>query len=593
MDPGKLGRSSSETALASVDQADLEALKGFIQKGDLNQARERAEVLLQAHPGSAQLYNILGIVALSSGDNEKARVLLQKALELSPNFTGAAANLGVALMRSKQLDAAIDVLREAIRLEPGSIQARANLANAYLNAKQFQQAFDQSTELLKLAPDNLEFLKIRATAAVETGDWPTVHAVLDRIEAVSGPSDWSVPTRFKALADSGRTEEAVAYGEANARRHPTVFTPLGELMIELGRFDEARNWLRMAVRHNPDDTEAYFQYGRSKRWSEDDPMLEQLKASADRFARTNRDGGGYAFFALAKAYMDLARHDAVFPALRKANEFQGRGWRFDFEAQARQAQHIRDTWTADSITALSGVGVEDVSPIFIIGMPRSGSTLTEHVIEAHPEVTSIGEGSFTAPFFPTRMAADREILAEASQAASKEVRKLAGPGRRLLDKYLYNYQRIGSLAAAFPNARFVQTRRDPRSIALSIYSNPLGVQLHPYSTELRDIGRFYVQYHLLMEYWKSILGDRIIVSDYQTLVEDPEPNIRALIARLGLPWDDACLKPEAVQKRVRTLSVVQVRSGIHSGAVERWRHYEAELAPFTEIVSSVWDFDRN
>ena len=96
-----------------------------------------------------------------------------------------------------------------------------------------------------------------------------------------------------------------------------------------------------------------------------------------------------------------------------------------------------------------------------------------------------------------------------------------------------------------------------------------------------------------MEHWKSTLGDRIIVSDYQTLVEDPEPSIRDLIERLGLPWDDACLKPEAVQKRVRTLSVAQVRSGIHSGSVELWRHYEAELAPFTEIVSEVCDLDGN
>ena len=494
-------------------------------------------------------------------------------------------------MQQKKSDAAVAVLSKAIQLDPGSIQVRTNLANAFLYTKQFLEAFDQSTELLKRAPDNAAFLKIRGTAALELGDWDALHTALDQIEKALGINDWSAGVRFNGFANAGRTDDAVAFGEANADTFPSVVTPFAGLLVELGRFDEAHALLRKAVENNPDDALAYFHYGKSQRWTPEDPVLEKLQSAAARFEKTDRLEGSSAFFALAKANMDLKRYEAVFPALHKANALQGRGWRYDLEAQEAQAQHIRDTWTADSIASLAGAGVEDVAPIYIVGMPRSGSTLTEHVIEAHPEVTSTGEGSHTGPFFPARMPAEPGVVAEAAKAASEEIRRLAGSPGRLLDKYLYNYQRLGSLAAAFPNAKFIQTRRDPRAIALSIYSNPLSVEQHAYSANLKDLAHFYVQYHRLMDYWKEVLGDRVIVSDYQTLVEDPEPNIRALIAQLELPWDDACLKPEAVQKRVRTLSVVQVRSGIHSGSVERWRHYEKELEPFTEIVSDVWDFE--
>ncbi len=576
---------------AEIDPSALEAVKTLIQTGDLPQARTRAEALLKAHPENAQLCNMLGIIALSSGEPAKAEGYLQDALRLQPGFTSAAANLGVALMQQKKTVAAVAVLRDAIEADPRAAQVRTNLANAYLNNQQFQEAFDQSTELLKLAPDHAPFLKIRATAAVEFGDWDTVHDALDKIERATSVDGWSVGVRFKALSNSDRADEAVAFGETKATAFPTIMTPLANLLAELGRFEESREWLRKALQHNPDDAIAYFHYGKSQRWDAEDPMLDALQAATERFAQNDQYDAAAAFFAMAKANMDLKRYDAVFPMLNKGNEFQGREWRYDLDKQAEQAREIRKNWTAQSIAELSSSGDKSVHPIFIVGMPRSGSTLTEHVIEAHPEVTSVGEGSQTGPFFPARMPAEHAEIAKSTEAASEVIRKLAGPKGRLLDKYLFNYQRLGSLAAAFPNARFIQTRRDPRAIALSIYSNPLSVEQHAYSTNLRDLAQFYVQYHRLMDYWKDVLGDRVIVSNYQTLVEDPEPNIRDLIARLDLPWNDACLKPEAVQKRVRTLSVVQVRSGIHAGSVERWRHYEAELQPFTDIVSKVWDFD--
>ncbi len=585
MELAKSGHVASGPSTGGVAEAELKALQSMIRAGQLAEAETRAQTLLKTHADSAFLHNILGIVALSRSENRKAEERFRKTIDLSPKFAGAAANLGLALMRQRQFEAAIDVLRQAVGFEPGSVEARTNLANAYLDARWHQNALDEATEVLKLAPNDGDALRILAMAAVAVRDFDAALATFDRIEELEGISDWSLIYRFEALAEADLTEEAVAFAKAHINAAPTLITPMARLMAQLGDVEAGQDWLRRAVEATPDDTAAYFHYGMGQRWIDDDPMLGKLAATLERAGTSDVPRAELAYYAQAKACGDLKRPDEIFPALVKANEIHGAGLTYDFERQETLRKTVEAAWNAEALSDLRGVGVESVAPIFIVGMPRSGSTLIEHVIAAHPEVSSIGEDSFTFPFFPLSLQPERNTVSENARNGAKEVRRLAGPNGILLDKYLNNFQRLGILAAAFPKAKFVQTRRDPRAIALSIYSNPMKVLGHPYSTRLEDIARFYLHYLAFMDHWRSVLGDRIIVSDYQQLVEDPEPQIREMIERLDLPWDDACLKPEAVQKRVKTLSVTQVRSGIHAKSVERWKQHEKHLGPFTDILT--------
>ena len=584
LDLARKGSGPSGPALGGADQADLTALQTMIQSGKMDEAKRRAETLLKAHPDSAFLHNILGIVSLSRGEGKKAEERFRKTLELSPQFAGAAANLGLALTGQRQFDAAIEVLRRAATYEPRSIEVRTNLANAYLEAGWHKQAYDEATDLLKLAKNDADVLMIRASAAVELQLHAEALDVLELIESVAGVSEWSLTMRFRALAEGDKPDEAVALAEKHIEVASGLLVPLARLKTELGQPDEARALLRDAIKDGTVLTSAYYLYSRSKRWSSDDPMLATLENAAERVDRNEIPRGEFVYYGLAKAYGDLGDDQKEFAAARAANKLHGANTVFSAHGQEAERFSIENKWTAETFERMQGAGVDSVAPIFVVGMPRSGSTLIEHVIVAHPKVSSVGEDSFTFPFFPQTMPAERNALIEAAKDAAKEVRRLSGPEGHLLDKYLYNFQRLGALAAAFPNAKFIQTQRDPRAVALSIFLNPMKAAGHPYSMRLEDIAHYYIFYHKLMEHWRSFLGDRIIVADYQKLVEDPEPQIRDMIARLELPWDDACLKPEAVQKRVKTLSVVQVRSGIHSNSVERWKRHEDRLQPFTRIL---------
>ena len=148
-----------------------------------------------------------------------------------------------------------------------------------------------------------------------------------------------------------------------------------------------------------------------------------------------------------------------------------------------------------------------------------------------------------------------------------------GRTARYLDKYLFNFERLGMLSVAYPNAIFLKMRRDPRSIALSIYSNAMMVDAHPYSTRLEDIAAYFLHFERVMAHWHGFLSDRIVEVNYEELVNRPEEKVRELLRQVGLSWNDACLSPEEVAGRVKTLSMSQVRSGISNKPVEKWRRF--------------------
>lgn len=255
---------------------------------------------------------------------------------------------------------------------------------------------------------------------------------------------------------------------------------------------------------------------------------------------------------------------------------------YDTESAKRDVDNLASIWDAESFARISGIGALTVSPVFIVGMPRSGSTLLDQILCAHPKLCGVGEDSIVAEHFPVWIAPKADEIQNASRLGSEALRNFADSGQNVVDKYLNNFLRIGALAAAFPNAKFLETARDPRSIALSIYSNAMQVDGHPYSTDLGNIADYFLNYEKLMAHWHSVLGDRVRRVEYETLVDNPEPEIREIVSWLGLPWHDDCLKPNAVARRVKTISYTQVRSEISTKSVDRWRRFEDTLKPFIE-----------
>lgn len=569
-----------------ADMDEIRRLQGLMQNGQPKQVHDDALGLLKQHPESSAIHNLAGVSALALGDADKAVTHFTKTLELSPEFVGAMVNLGLALIRKKEFFPAITVFSRALERDPNSKDALQNLALAYMDTNDYAQVVVHAKKLLVLSKNNTDCLKLLARALSHQKRYVEALTHIDTLDAIDGKTDDNLCLRFEALTGQDKIEEAQALAKQYSHEAPELRAAMAQLDAQLGDIDGARNDLAELIAHHPENMFAFQRYGSYAKWSADDPLLAKLEAAVDR-ADFKKDAAVFAYYALAKAHLDIGKDESGFLAYQKANEQQGVTYNFDFEEQLQLG--IQDRWSEEAISRLQLVGDESVAPIFIVGTPRSGSTLLEHVIAAHPRVSSIGEDTFVPPYFPLQMEPVEETVYRAAREAASEVKRLS-EGGILLDKFLHNFQRIGALASAFPRAKFVQTVRDPRAVALSIYTNHL-IDLHAYATDLEDIARFFTIYIRYMEHWNAVLGDRIIQYEYEKVVANPEPEIRALIARLDLEWDDACLRPEAVQKRVKTLSVAQVRSSINTDSSKRWRRYENHLAPFTEIVSEVWDFD--
>jgi hypothetical protein len=291
--------------------------------------------------------------------------------------------------------------------------------------------------------------------------------------------------------------------------------------------------------------------------------------------------------ALAKALTDGGAADEGFAVLVEANRMMRTLVSYDPGVEDARFDRIADLWDAATIARLSKSGDTSVAPIFIVGLPRSGSTLIESVLARHSQVTALGESPVAAEIAwghwdqPTAKAV-RAVAAEVAPFYAAKARGRA----RVTDKLLANFVTAGLLAAAFPRAVIVEAARDLRATCLSIFENPLSPAGHPYSMDLGELGRYAAGYGRLMDHWQAVLGARFHRCRYEDLVADPEPTIRALLDTVGLPFDPACLAPEGQVRRVDTLSVAQVRAPLHTASAERWRRHEAALAPLLSALGS-------
>lgn len=389
----------------------------------------------------------------------------------------------------------------------------------------------------------------------------------------------------------GRTDEALAAFDALIARVPKAAKPRADkaiLLQRLGDFEAAEREFREALRHNPREGELYRVFLASKKLGEDDPMIAEMEALYADPALPD-EARMHLGFALAKAMEDTKRYDRVFGYLDTANGLQRRAFPFDVAERLAEADAV-----VASVDRTEGLaqGDPEFQPIFVSGMPRSGTTLVEQVIAAHSTVTAGGELGHALKEYYRRFRAGRAFT-PVSKAHAATHRAFAGSyesrvraelrfGRRFTDKSIQTHLILGYLSAVLPGARFVVVRRDPRDVALSIYKNHFKGGTHRYSNDLRDIARYMRHFERVVADWRERLPGVIHEVAYEDLVSDPEPQARALVAAAGLDWEPGCLEFHKQGGAVKTLSLHQVRQPIYKSSAEAWRRYETELAPFLE-----------
>ncbi|SIO48192.1 Tetratricopeptide repeat-containing protein [Rhodovulum sp. ES.010] len=583
--------------LKGVPPQEVRALVDLVNAGRMDEAEPRAAALRGRHPDVALLADIHANVQARLGQHEAARASFEEALRLDPDFaearanygrflveTGAAAEgvaalrgaldrapslvpallgLGVGLTRLGETDEAVEVLRRAADLQPEAVEPRRRLGQALSRAKDYAAAADAFGKAIDLGDRRAE-----------------THAA-----------------HAHALEHAGRPEAALAAHDAAVAAAPDrpQFHGLRAILLQqMGRFDEADAGFRRAIDLDPDSGESYRLMVKGRKLAEGDPLIAEMETlwEGDSLSDHSRMNLG---FALAKAMEDTGRHDRIFAYLHPANALMRKLHPFDIAERRVEIEQVRAGVAGTDFARRQVAGTTDYAPIFVTGMPRSGTTLVEQIIASHSRVTGGGELGYLVPeamrilgdgsggLRPLESLSDDEIAGFGHKVEAHFRMRL--PGAEIVtDKSIQTYMMAGLVRLALPRARIVVVHRDPRDTCLSIYKNIFAEGTHRYAYDLRDLGLYYRMFLDMVEFWRDRLPGGFHEIAYEDLIATPEREARALIAACGLEWEDACLDFHKTERRIATLSLHQVRQPIYASSMKAWERHAEELRPLIEAL---------
>ena len=526
---------------------------------------------------------------------------LREAARLKPLDPTIRHDLGLACLEAGSVPDAIAELRLAVAIKPryGDAWFRLGIALEKMgDTRGAVGAYDRATQILP----SLTEAWFRAGALVYTlGHRDEAIGCFRRAAATGGTTSFGRLGRARALLTEERNHEAeqalrqtVARDPSNAMAHDL----LGNLLTEFGRFDEARVCFERAIAFAPLLAGSYYELVRCRPVTGDDAGLSQRMESALSTPGLEAAQLLRVHLAIGKAAEDLddcalAMHHFDAAATIRASLAPFDSAAFSIEIDRLIARCSR-AWIADA----REFGSRDATPVLIVGMPRSGTTLVEQIVSSHPESAACGELHFwnqrglawhhTGDPTPNFAAAPSSTLSTALSTAAADyldlLHTLAPIARRVTDKMPFNFLWAGLIHVAFPHATIIHCRRSLIDTALSIHQTHFHAGL-PFPTGGPELVAYFRCYQRLMDHWRAVLPpDRFIEVDYGELTRNPEPEIRRIIAACGLGWDDACLRPECNPRRVSTPSKWQARQPIYRSSVDRWKRYEPWLGPLRALV---------
>lgn len=547
--------------------------------------------VLAANPEHADAQHNLGLIKLDRGLPGQAVAYLQYAIKLNPALPEAHNTLGNAWRVLGKLAEAEASYRTAAEIKPKYSIAWFNLGNLLNERREYAHAETAFRKAVAAKPDYAEaYLNLSNTLRSQNRR-DAAQSVLERLIKIAPKYELA----HNNLGNIHRDLDDLAKAEASYRRateinpqYALAWLNLGTVLNHLGRKADSVTALRRAIEIAPRFGEPYMQLASTTKIPLDAPVVESMKYYYSEPALAARDRMHLAF-ALGRVFDQNGRFDDAFEYFREGNRLKRASVNFDIANEETLVERIRATYSKAAIAKAPSSGVSDETPVFIIGMMRSGTTLMEQILASHPQVAGADELQWipeiafgfkakSGQSFPEWLgSAAAEDFTGMGQAYIAKLRKRFGAAPRLItDKLPGNFLFVGLIHLILPNAKIIHMRRDPYDTCLSIYTT-LFSQLHHYAYDMQELGRFYQLYSRLMKHWDEVMPGRIFHQQYEDLVADPENWVRKVLDYCGLPFDPKCLEFYKSDRRVRTASSQQVREQLHARSIGRWHGYEKHL----------------
>ena len=564
-------------------------------QGKIDDAVARYKRALVLKPDYAEAHNNLGIILNEQGKRDAAVAHYERALALMPDLVYTHNNLANTLVEQGRIDDAVAHYERALAFKPDYADAHNNLGIALVAQGRIDDAVAHYERALILNPNNADAHNNLGTVLKDRGRIDDATAHYGRAIAINPDHADAWNNLGIMLAEMGKVDDATAHYEraiAINPDHAEAQCNLGNELKEQGKFDDAMAHYERAITIKPDYAEAHLSRTEIKTFRRGDADLALLEALADRDVLP-ANKAMFIHFALSKALEDSGDYDRAFEHMRKGNVLKRRQIDYDEMSVLKLFQRISAVFDGSLFDRFQGEGDPSHVPVFVLGMPRSGSTLVEQILASHPQIHAAGELTalemaastvFKAggqPVqYPENVAAfDGAILRRLGRAYLDRLPALADGKVRIIDKLPGNFFSIGLIRLILPNAKIIHTMRDPVDTCVSCYSKLFATGLD-FSYDLAELGRFYRCYSELMTHWRSVLPPGTILDvSYEEVVDDLEGQARRLIDYCGLPWDDRCVGFYRTSRPVKTASAVQVRKPLFRSSLQRWRKYEADIAP--------------
>ena len=563
------------------NQEHLQSIISLFNQGQLQQALSESSQLLERFPNSVILYNIAGACNAGLMQFDAAINNYKKALKINPYYADAYSNMGNVLKDKGDLEAAIQSYKQALKIKPDYAQAYNNMGNALKDKGDLKAAIESYKQALKIKPDYAQAYSNMGIALKGKGDLNAAISSYKQALKIKPDYAEAYNNMGSALNDKGDLEAAIeSYKQALKIKpdYAEAYNNMGIALKDKGDLEAAIESYKQALKIKPDYAEVYRSLSNMHRYKEHDEYFLKMQSLCQSSSLSDEQRC-HLNFALSKASEDLNEISQSFNYLKIGNELRKKILSYDIKKDIELFSQLKKSYP--SIALQSVVELSDLKPIFILGMPRSGTTLVEQIVSSHSEVTGAGELSYVSKFGgPTARGAikpNTKMILDFRQRYIEALKKRSDGRSIVTDKMPQNFLYVGLIFAAFPDAKVIHVNRDPAATCWSNYKHYFIDKELGYCYDLDDTVKYFGLYTDLMQFWLGHYGDRIYNLNYDNLTINQDDETRKLIEYLELEWENDCLSPQHNKRSVRTVSQQQVRQKVYQGSSQQWRKFEPYL----------------